>query len=586
MGTRAPTGSLRTPSVTLTDSSAYVVTYEELKAADPAPYQRAADVWRAAAKTVRDRADDLADVRTRLGDAWPDGEAAWERVTNLVSRLDAINAALMSLDQVLSKQASGITHAKNLLADGLELADRYGVAVNADGSVEITRQGGQVQASMINIVDEISARIDRAVQYANDLDTGTAADLWALLPIVAETMTVVDGSSVPRPGSDPAAVKSWWDGLTFAQQRWLIENEPAAIGRLDGVPADARDRANRILLEESKRALEAQQRDIQARMDALADPANLDRSQSNPAGAAIEERKRLQAQLDAINGKLQGIHALDQRMSTEETGDRGYLLLFDTDGKGHAVVASGNPDTASNIVTYVPGTGAKLDDMGGFMNRADLMAATADGYNPTAPTVGVVWLGYDAPAELSNAMNVDYASHASADLSRFQDGLRVTHVGVNYDGAPSHNTVLGHSYGSVVVGEAQRAGGLHADDLIFVGSPGVGVDNVSDLHMSGSHVWSSHTGNDPIVGVARNMRDTVVAASVGVVVPGAIIADFGSDHLLYGTNPDSPDFGGQHFVSQDSDVGIRAHSAYWDPYSQSLTNIGHIVAGQPDQVVH
>jgi Alpha/beta hydrolase len=567
-----------------------VVTYEELRAADPAPYQRAADVWRAAAKTVRDQAGDLVTARTRLGDAWPDGDAAdagWERTTNLVSRLDAINAALMSLDQVLSTHASGITHAKNLLEDGLDLAGRYGVAINADGTVDIPRQGGQVQASMIGIVDEISARIDTAVQYANDLDTTTAADLYALFPSVAESMTVVDLSSVPRPGSDPAAVKEWWDGLTFAQQRWLIENDPAAIGRLDGIPADARDQANRILLEESKRDLEAQKRDLQSRMDALADPANADPSQPNPLGAAMAERKRLQAQLDVINGKLQGIDAVDHRMSTEDGAEgRGYLLLFDTDGNGHAVVATGNPDTAANIVTYVPGTGAKLGDMRGFMSRADLMAATADGYNPAVPTVGVVWLGYDAPADIvPNAMNVDYANHASADLSRFQDGLRVTHVGVNHDGAPSHNTVLGHSYGSVVVGVAQRNGGLHADDLIFVGSPGVGVDNVSDLHMSGSHVWSSHTGNDPILG-AKNMRDTVVAGSASAVVPGALVGAFGSDHLLYGTNPDSPNFGGQNFASQDGTPGVQAHSDYWNLNSPSLSNMAHIIAGQPDQVAH
>src|SRR5581483_7525287 len=129
---------------------------------------------------------------------------------------------------------------KNLPADGLDLAGRYGVPVNADGSVDIPMQQGQVQASMIGITDQISARIDEAVQTANDLDTRTAADLYGLVPAIAEKMTVVDLSSVPRAGSDPAAVNRWWSALTAEQQRWLIENDPAAIGRLDGVPADAR----------------------------------------------------------------------------------------------------------------------------------------------------------------------------------------------------------------------------------------------------------------------------------------------------------------------------------------------------------
>ncbi|HEY2763441.1 MAG TPA: alpha/beta hydrolase [Pseudonocardiaceae bacterium] len=73
----------------------------------------------------------------------------------------------------------------------------------------------------------------------------------------------------------------------------------------------------------------------------------------------------------------------------------------------------------------------------------------------------------------------------------FQDGLRATH-----QGPPSHNTVLGHSYGSTVVGYAARDHRIVADDVIFVGSPGVGVEHATDLHLPPSHVWSSHAAND------------------------------------------------------------------------------------------
>jgi hypothetical protein len=47
------------------------------------------------------------------------------------------------------------------------------------------------------------------------------------------------------------------------------------------------------------------------------------------------------------------------------------------------------------------------------------------------------------------------------------------------------------------------------------------------------------------------MQQTMGDVGLNVVVPGAGTADFmNSDHLLYGTNPDSPDFGGHHFASQ------------------------------------
>ncbi|MEK8109345.1 alpha/beta hydrolase [Micromonospora sp. M12] len=41
--------------------------------------------------------------------------------------------------------------------------------------------------------------------------------------------------------------------------------------------------------------------------------------------------------------------------------------------------------------------------------------------------------------------------------------------------------MLGHSYGSLVVGVAAREHGLAADALVFVGSPGVGVSHAAEL---------------------------------------------------------------------------------------------------------
>ena len=53
---------------------------------------------------------------------------------------------------------------------------------------------------------------------------------------------------------------------------------------------------------------------------------------------------------------------------------------------------------------------------------------------------------------------------------RPDDAQAAAHIG-----SPTHTVMLGHSYGSLVVGEAAtRAPGL-ATDLAFVGSPGVSV---------------------------------------------------------------------------------------------------------------
>ena len=56
-------------------------------------------------------------------------------------------------------------------------------------------------------------------------------------------------AAVPRPPAGNAeAVARWWDGLSVAEQHSVIELTPALIGNRDGVPAWARDRANRQLL--------------------------------------------------------------------------------------------------------------------------------------------------------------------------------------------------------------------------------------------------------------------------------------------------------------------------------------------------
>ncbi len=229
-------------------------------------------------------------------------------------------------------------------------------------------------------------------------------------------------------------------------------------------------------------------------------------------------------------------------------------------------------DTAANIVTYVPGTYAKLDkDISIDIERADRMAAAANRADPTRATVGILWLGYDAPQSvLPDASDERYARGAEADLGRFTDGLRVTH-----DGPPSHNTVIGHSYGSTVVGFTARDGQLNADDVIFVGSPGVGVDHADQLGLPGDHVWASTAEHDPIQDAS--LRQTGIYDPIGIGVHPA-----SRDELIFGKDPNSPAFGAHHFHSDPGDLTpfAQAHSEYWDKNSASLNNIGPIVGSR------
>lgn len=58
--------------------------------------------------------------------------------------------------------------------------------------------------------------------------------------------------------SGPAAAAAWWAGLSPAQRERAILEHPELVGRTDGIPAEARDRANRALLPAYRAQLEAE----------------------------------------------------------------------------------------------------------------------------------------------------------------------------------------------------------------------------------------------------------------------------------------------------------------------------------------
>ncbi|MGH3873871.1 MAG: alpha/beta hydrolase [Pseudonocardiaceae bacterium] len=377
---------------------------------------------------------------------------------------------------------------------------------------------------------------------------------------------------IPSKGTDPKQVNGWWKGLTPYQQRELIAEHPEQIGNLDGIPTEVRHEANRSVL-----ASEATRLDERIAELKHEEPENL---------AAIFEIRALEEQ-------RKDLAVIEQRLDAPvgEGKQHAYLLGFDPDGNGRAIVAMGDPDTADNIVTFVPGTGAGLSSAGDYMAKADLMATEANALDPSSPTSSIMWIGYDAPQDIvkwppgsGDAISSDFAERGAPALDSFQDGLRATHQGPR-----SHNTVLGHSYGSTVVGYTAKDHGLDADDVIFVGSPGVGVEKAAELGIGKDHVWSSHAKNDPI--------------QFGVN-PGDLLAHKQQVDLIHGHNPSDPDFGGRTFTSDPGKPLITwkerswgpmplpptpefhgdAHSQYWDPRSASLKNMTAIITGHNDLV--
>jgi hypothetical protein len=249
------------------------------------------------------------------------------------------------------------------------------------------------------------------------------------------------------------------------------------------------------------------------------------------------------------------------------------LLAVDLDA-GTLVEVHGDLDHATDVVVWVPGVGTDLLDLDRLTAplrrlRAAVAAESAAGGRPGEVAV-VAWLGYDAPDHLGAAALGDAAAAARTGapaLVRTVAGLRTAAP----DGAPRHVTVVGHSYGSLVVGRA-AAVGLSADDVVFVGSPGVGVADAAALP-AGARVWAARTPDDPIRWAATG-ADTI--DHLDSLLPDFLL-DAGDQ---YGSDPVEPGFGACTFHTS----GASGHSGYLDASSASFANLARIAAGAHDAV--
>jgi hypothetical protein len=220
---------------------------------------------------------------------------------------------------------------------------------------------------------------------------------------------------------------------------------------------------------------------------------------------------------------------------------------------GRAMIANGNPDTADHQAVYVPGTTAELGKVEGDINRMVNVWNTADANAGGQSVSTITWLGYDAPdSVVKDAPFEHYAYDGAPTLNHFLDGLEASHSGES----EPHRTVIGHSYGTTLVGAAAQTGNLNADDVIFAGSPGVKVSGAEEMDVPKGHVWNEEADGDPVPDLGR--------------------WGHGGDYTVI---PSDPEFGANEMTTD-----TEGHSGYWDEGSTSLLNQSLVVAGKGDQV--
>jgi hypothetical protein len=537
------------------------VTWQALLAADVAPVRRAAPVWDKLGGSIEDHADELSAVGKSLPNAWPSGpaaEAASSYLNGMRTEMDNAYVPLLTIAQGLAEWADGIAELKAQAQD--LTADARGAHITIAGDGSMTMDEGHANASTAQVFSSYVHVRDELLKRAAELDSRVASVLAQNTATAAGTPAAfVDPKTIPPRGTDPAAVKRWWDTLTPEQQRYLIMNNHEQIGWLDGVPASSRDVANRLTLDNAGETSRADLDKVNAREAYIRSMIEQGRGRElypdagNPAGAALAELESLGQQRADLEGKIRGLDAIENRLG-DTSKPRAYLLGVSAADDGKAIVSVGNPDLADNVVTYIPGTGSDLSKVNGDITRTDRMAADAGLADPTATTAAVYWLGYDAPDSIPDAGKSSFAEDGGRDLNGFQSGLRATHEGET----ESRNTVLGHSYGSTVIGHGARSSDINADAVVFVGSPGVDANHADELGgVHPSQVYATRAEHDMI----KRIPDI---------------------DIIHGNDPVRDDFGATVFSSDpgDPDDESATHSKYWDDNNIARQNMAYVVTGQ------
>ncbi|MFE4593323.1 alpha/beta hydrolase [Streptomyces laurentii] len=380
----------------------------------------------------------------------------------------------------------------------------------------------------------------------------------------------LDSIKPPPEHGSPQQNADWWKGLTAEERDAYLSSHPDLVGKLDGLPSEIRDEANRTVFEE-KRA------EYQIKLDSIPGPPASEWTWINAGGYPskvhtdewMEWDKKYGDQYRHLSASLHGMKSIDDRFA--DTGKEGlpeaYLLGFSPEGNGRAIVANGNPDTAQHQAVYVPGTTSNLDGIGGDINRMTELWRQTNEASPGASVSTISWLGYDAPQNIvKDAPFEHYAYDGAPAYRQFMDGLDASYSGT---GEP-HRTAIGHSYGTTLIGAAAQTGDLNADDVILAGSPGVKVGSAEEMDVPKGHVWNEEAEDDPVPDIGRwGHGGSQWKLGGGVfLIPSDDV--FGANQMNTHAEGSGP----------GATSGSEGHSEYWNRGTTALKNQALVVVGE------
>ncbi|MET8655422.1 glycerophosphodiester phosphodiesterase family protein, partial [Nocardia aurea] len=253
-----------------------------------------------------------------------------------------------------------------------------------------------------------------------------------------------DAATMDSARDRAAANARWWDTLSDPERVALIDLYPHRIGKADGLPAPARDEANRLAIAQD-----------------LADLRAIRETQ------LTDTQRQVLANLEATSTALADAERYAAEVGSDVPTPDVRVLSYDAaafGGKGRAMLAFGDVDTADSVSWHVPGIKTNLGKLGWNAEFARNHYEVTARKNPGLRVASIAWLGYDAPAGYSTAFRTGPAEQGGEWLARDiaaanaarearADGVRALPV----------NHVFGHSYGSTTTSYAGGGGRLASE---------------------------------------------------------------------------------------------------------------------------
>ncbi len=425
-----------------------------------------------------------------------------------------------------SEQLRVAEHASALARAALDAAEE----ADAEAAVAIADAGAQ------------SRRLSFLTEFGMPASWLGAMERVLRMTTAATVISQLSRRNLPDAGAPVADVAAWWSTLSADERKRLVAAFPDHLGGLEGIPAAARHAANSAVLH----------RELQV--------ARLAVENAGPTWVAGYSFNSGSA------NRLAMLEAVRRQLAADPSR---RLLVLDPRGAGLAAVAVGDVDTADHVAVLVPGLEQDVkEDLDNVVWNAERLQRTADAWTgriaPGEKVAAVAWLGYRTPTVLTVASPIK-ALRGAPKLDGFVRGVDASREAARvFDGGRpgAHLTVVGHSYGSLTAGLSVRRA-TPVDDLVFIGSPGVGSWSTSALSVPAGHVY-----------VGKAARDTVTYTEW-----------FGPDPATcgFGTSRFQTDGGLDSLTGQEL-TGSHGHSEYFEMHSESVRNIALIAIDRPQEV--